>query len=126
MGKNIKPAWDTDDGDAFELKMEEWEERDWATWLENNLTFPFAAVREDDNGEAFAAGLAKVGPLSLGHKMDVLALEPGEDEVVGFLVSVREGKHEDDLPLADLEVTPKSDKNFWPVREYAVWFANRI
>jgi predicted RNA binding protein YcfA (HicA-like mRNA interferase family) len=29
------------------------------------------------------------------------------------------------VPLADLKVTPKSDPNYWPVREHAVWFANR-
>jgi len=26
----------------------------------------------------------------------------------------------------DLEVRPKTDKNFWPVREYVVWFANPV
>lgn len=29
------------------------------------------------------------------------------------------------VPLCDLEVTSRKDRNFWPVREYAVWFANR-
>jgi|NGEPerStandDraft_6_1074524.scaffolds.fasta_scaffold110476_2 hypothetical protein len=29
------------------------------------------------------------------------------------------------LAFPDLEVTPKADPNFWPVREYVVWFANR-
>lgn len=29
------------------------------------------------------------------------------------------------VPLCDLEARPKHDKNFWPVREYVVWFANR-
>ena len=29
------------------------------------------------------------------------------------------------FPLFDLEVTPKDDPNFWPVREYVVWDANR-
>ena len=36
--------------------------------------------------------------------------------------------HEGDkgyLPECDVEVTPKTDRNFWPVREYVVWFANR-
>jgi hypothetical protein len=27
------------------------------------------------------------------------------------------------VPLGDLEVTPKTDKNYWLVREYVVWFA---
>jgi len=28
-------------------------------------------------------------------------------------------------PLWDLQVKPKTSKNFRPVREYIVWFANR-
>jgi len=40
-------------------------------------------------------------------------------------MKVREGIKKGRVPLADLEVTSKKDKNFWPVREYVVWFANR-
>lgn len=29
------------------------------------------------------------------------------------------------LPLQDLEVRPKDSENFWPMREFAVWYANR-
>ena len=29
------------------------------------------------------------------------------------------------VPLCDFEVTSREDRNFWPVREYVVWFANR-
>jgi hypothetical protein len=29
------------------------------------------------------------------------------------------------VPLGDLQVKPKTDANFWPVREYVIWFANR-
>jgi hypothetical protein len=28
------------------------------------------------------------------------------------------------VPLADLEVKRMADEDFWPVREYVVWFAN--
>lgn len=36
-----------------------------------------------------------------------------------------EGKKTGYVPLCDLEVTSKTDVNYWPVYEYAVWFANR-
>jgi hypothetical protein len=65
-------------GDAFDLKCEEWEERDWMTWLAEYLVCPFKATREED----------------------------------------MEG-------MDDAALKPKIDKNYWPVREYVVWFANR-
>jgi hypothetical protein len=56
--------------------------------------------------------------------MDVLGLDE-EDVDRGVMVRVREKGREGCVPLCDVEVTPKTDKNFWPVREYVVWFANR-
>ena len=44
---------------------------------------------------------------------------------MGITVKVREKHHVGSVPLADVEVTPKTNKNYWPVREYVVWFANR-
>jgi hypothetical protein len=56
--------------------------------------------------------------------MDVLEL--AEEEVDrGMMVRVREKGQVGYVPLCDVEVTPKTDKNFLPVREYVVWFANR-
>lgn len=34
--------------DAFDLKYEEWEQRDWMTWLAENLVFPFKVTRQED------------------------------------------------------------------------------
>lgn len=60
----------------------------------------------------------------LGHKMEVVALD--EDDVnEGILVRVTEKRETGWVPLGDLEVKSKSDCNYWPVREYVVWFANR-
>jgi len=124
--KEVKPAWDTDDADAFETKMEEWGERDWATWLGDHLSFPFKAKRAEDDDEAFFTDIADREPFRLGHKMEVLGLEPDDDVDLGVMVQVREGQHQGYVPLADLEVMPKADKNHWPVREYVVWYANRM
>ena len=42
-----------------------------------------------------------------------------------MMAHVKQGEEDGWVPLADLKVTPKSDPNYWPVREYTVWFANR-
>ncbi len=58
--------------------------------------------------------------------MTVLAMDDDyEDDLYGVFVEVREGDNIGYVPLADTEVTSRDDLNFWPVREYAVWFANR-
>ena len=43
----------------------------------------------------------------------------------GVFVKAKEKRQIGHVPLCDLEVKPKSDKNYWPVMEYVVWFANR-
>jgi hypothetical protein len=60
----------------------------------------------------------------VGHNLEVLSLE-GEDERMGVIVKAKAKGQMGQLPLADLEVKPKTDRNYWPVREYVVWFANR-
>jgi hypothetical protein len=57
--------------------------------------------------------------------MKFTGVEPEEDYIYGVIVQVREGKRKGCVPLCDLEVTSRKDRNFWPVREYAAWFANR-
>ncbi len=81
-------------------------------------------TREEDEEDAyFSAGAAK-SPFRLGHKMEVLALAE-EDVDPSVMVKLREKRQTGRVPLADMEVKPKSDKNFWPVKECVVWFANR-
>ncbi len=41
------------------------------------------------------------------------------------MLKVREGRRIGYVPLIDTEVVSRDDENFWTVREYAVWFANR-
>ena len=61
---------------------------------------------------------------SFRHTMKVLTIED-EDADYSILVKVREGRQSGVVPLCDVEVTSRQDQNFWPVREYVVWFANR-
>jgi hypothetical protein len=56
--------------------------------------------------------------------MKVLKLS-SEDDLYGIFVRVREGHRIGSVPLCDVKVTPKSDRNFCFVQEYVVWFANR-
>ena len=109
---------------AYEKKLEEWQARDWPEWLAKHLKFPFTVRRTEDDDDAYFSPGADKAPFRLGPKMVVLQLAE-EDVDRGMIIEVKEKEQIGYAPLADLEVTPKKDPNFWPVREYVVWFANR-
>ena len=60
-GTGVKTAKD------FGRKCAEWQERDWMTWLAENLVFPFTATREEDDDEAYFQEGAAQAPFRLGH-----------------------------------------------------------
>jgi hypothetical protein len=124
-------SWDLDDsGDAFDRKHDEWSERDWMPWLEEKLTFPFETIREDGGAEDLRHFFG-VGPrpkhFAEGSRITVLGFSDGgsDPDFVGVFVNARQGDHRGVVPLQDLEVRHKDDPNYWPVREFAVWYANR-
>jgi hypothetical protein len=137
MKKAYDNSWDIDPDDpnyserceeAFEEKLEEWEERDWMDWLAENLSFPFKVVREEDLDEwdedHEETEEKEDGPFQVGHTMEVLGFdEDGDDDFI--TLQVKEDDQIGSVPLCDVEVTPKTDKNYWPVREYVVWFSNQ-
>jgi hypothetical protein len=132
MNKNYDHSWDFNDSgkgkvaveeDAYDRKHKEWERRDWMPWLSKNLTFPFTVTREEDVDADFFEGRDTKTPFGLGHTMEILGLD-FEDDSYGVIVKAREKGRIGRLPLCDLEVKPKTDKNYWPVQEYVVWFAN--
>ncbi len=125
MNANYDSSWDKDNEELWEQKYEEWMKRDWLIWLREHLSFPFEVKREEDDDDAYFTDGATRQPFQLGHIMDVLGMEEFEDIKYGILVKVREGRQTGCVPLCDVEVTSKKDENFWPVREYVVWFANR-
>ena len=122
-------SWDRGDEEAFDRKFAEWKKRDWIAWLRKHLTFPFRARREEDMDlDIFAPEeLHRKNPFPVGCEVEVLGIAEGdfEPDFDGVIVEVRRGKIKGQLPLQDLEVRPKSDPNFWPVREFVVWYANR-
>ena len=132
MNNTDDHLWDVDDDEdyspeqdaALEKKFEEWEARNWMEWLGQQLTFPFRVTREEDEDDAYFSVDAGKSPFRLGHKMEALALEE-EDVDIGVILTVREKGQTGRVPMADVEVKPKTDKNYWPVREYVVWFGNK-
>jgi len=133
MSNTEDHRWDLSEGEdgnlpesdeAFEQKMEEWAARDWPQWLAQQLAFPFTVKREEDEDDAYFAKGAAKAPFRLGHQMQVVGFAE-EDVDRGIIVLAREKNLTGQVPLCDVEVTPKTDPNFWPVREYVVWFANR-
>ncbi len=110
--------------EAFERKYQEWQQRCWETWLNEKFDFPFLVERMEDDDDAYFTDIADRQPFRLGHKMKVIGIEL-EDDMYGIILKVREGRKVGYVPLCDVEVVDKEDPNFWPAREYAVWFANR-
>jgi hypothetical protein len=116
-------SWDEGNDELWEQKYAEWETRDWSNWLSERFTFPFQVERQEDlSANPFKPSQDK--PFSVGHEMKVLSIE-NEDESYGIIINVREGRKTGYVPLAEVEVTSQEDPNFWLVREYVVWFANR-
>jgi len=101
--------------EAYERKLQEWQNRDWEDWLVKELVFPFVCIWDE-------AKVSQDASLR-GHKLEVLGLG-GEDASRGVTVKSNENGTLSYVPLADIDVEPGSDPNFWPVREYGVWFAN--
>lgn len=125
MAKNnpYDSSRDEDNDELWDQKYEEWKNRDWNVWLSENLVFPFEVKRmEDLNSNPFFDNDDET--FSFRHTMKVLTIED-EDADYSILVKVREGRQSGVVPLCDVEVTSRQDQNFWPVREYVVWFANR-
>ena len=110
---------------AFNRQYEEWATREWIPWLQSKLSFPFHVERKEDEDDAYFTDVAEREPFRLGHTMNVIAVMDEEIPFRGVIVKVREGRRAGYVPLCDLEVTDKSDANYWPVREYVVWDANK-
>jgi Calcium binding len=87
----------------------------WEKYLNANLTFPF---------EAEVSEWQERGPIKTGERVSVLEIEIVDDSY-GIIVSIKTKRGHYDFPLCDLEATPDTSPNYQPVKDYAVWFANR-
>ncbi len=120
---NYDSSWDDDNEEAWDDLYEIWCKRDWGSWLLSNLSFPFKVKRDEDFND-YSPGYDNNEPFTLDHIFDVVGIEH-DDEQYGVIAQAREGRRKGYVPLCDVEVTSKKNKNYWPVREYVVWFANR-
>ena len=128
-------SWDQGDEEAWDRKYEEWGSRDWVECLRANLKFPFRARRREgmDRDIFVSEALHARSPFPVGCEVEVVSIVEGdfEPDFNGVIVEVRGDrnhrckKSKSFLPLQDLEVRPKDDPNYWPVREFVVWYANR-
>jgi len=112
------------DKDTFDAIYANWLKRSWKSWLRDHLKFPFTVKRGEDDDDAYYTDIVKSEPFRLDHVMEFIDIEM-EDDLYGIIMKVREGRKFGHVPFCDVEITSKEDENFWPVREYVVWFANR-
>jgi len=123
MKDSYDSSWDIGENEeAYDNKYSEWEERSWEDWLQSNLKYPFQVKRIED--DTYFLNSVSNEPFSLGHEMKVVGIDM-EDEQYGIIVKVKEGRRVGAVPMCDVEVTLKDNENYWPVREYVVWFANQ-
>ena len=90
----------------------------WENHLKNTLTFPF---------QAEVSEWQETGPLKCDEVVTVYRLlDTGKVDLDhGLFVEVKNKKSHCAFPLSDLEVVDRQSKDFMPVKDYAVWFANR-
>ena len=86
----------------------------WAKYLKEKLSFPFDAVVTE---------FQEHGPLRTGDRATVTSIED-VDDLSGIIVDVQARGKRFVFPLCDLEANKRS-RNYEPVKDYAVWFANR-
>jgi len=116
-------SWDEDNDELWDKKCIEWQSRDWRNWLLERLSFPFEVERKEDfDSNPFSNNQNEL--FSVGHILKVISLEDEYDDY-GIIIKVKERRKTGYIPLCDVEVTSQKNVNFWPVREYVVWFANR-
>jgi hypothetical protein len=89
--------------------------QDWRDLLDDALLFPFEVRSEETLYN---------GSVSIGKVVKVLEIVDA-DEHYGLLVNVRLGRRSYTLPLCDLEAIDHASPNYQPLKDYAVWFANR-
>ena len=109
-GKRIQAILDKAEDRSEWAAFKAWEE-----YFQEVLEYPI---------EAEVSEWQERGPLRTGDKVKVLGIE-GTEDLYGILVSLRRERRKYVFPLCDLEVIEKSSPNYQPVKDYAVWFANR-
>lgn len=109
-GREISRILDGIGPDDMSELLERWEE-----YFSSVLTFPFRAEVTESQDR---------GPLHSGDILDVYEIDSVE-EMYGLIVRVKKGRKGYYFPLCDLTPVDQKSPNYQPVRNYAIWFANR-
>lgn len=108
-----------------QAKMSEWQQRDWPAWLKTHLNFPFEAIRLKDE-DADDGLLTLRNPFPVGQRLTVLGLADSPmNDYEGIVVKVQRGANKGTVPLADLEVTPKTDPSYDPAQEFVAYWSSK-
>lgn len=87
----------------------------WENHLKEKLSFPLKAVVSE---------FQEKSKITLGSEVSVEGIDQSI-ELYGLLVNIRYKNNVYTFPLADLEVIDESSSDFLPIKDYAVWFANK-
>ena len=87
----------------------------WEKHLKEKLSFPFKAIVTE---------FQERGPMKAGNKVTVHRISEVE-ELYGILVDIEYKRKRYIFPLADLEAIEKTSDNYFPIKDYVIWFANR-
>ncbi len=109
-GRRIQKVLDGIDPDDEVEILEAWEEH-----LGKKLKFPF---------EAEVVEHVRLSSLRISDRVMVKAITD-VDDIYGVFVEVTKGRDSYDFPLCDLEATDRKSKNYQPLKDYVVWYANR-
>lgn len=86
----------------------------WEEYLTETLNFPFKAKIAEPQER---------GPLQSGDQVKVTGIEL-YDDLYGIIMQVYLGRRKYAFPLCDLDVIDQFSKNYQPVEDYKIWFAN--
>ncbi len=87
----------------------------WAEYLDENLSFPLAAIVDETED---------YGPVKEGEEVSIKSL-PHLEDLRGIIAEIRLGKSKYAFPLCDLKVIDKKSPDYQLAEDYRIWFANR-
>ena len=111
------------DENTGERSVIEGDARDWETFLQDNLVFPFEAIVDECSDREFFG--RNPGPIKYKDTLIVKAVEL-DDDLRGIIVEVKKKGERRKLyyQLCDLDVVDKASINYKLVNDYRVWDAN--
>lgn len=114
MNNNYDSSWNAhkNEQEPIDEQLRVWEKRCWASWFQENLTFPFmVTIIEDDYGH-FSDIDEELKVIGVGF----------DDDLYGIQVKIRDGRRIKQFPLCDVALVQKDHPNQLIIDEYFQWF----